>query len=307
MIPRNRSDGLIRCQWTYRIFRYMTQSIPVFQRRIIWTSLPRFRIHTFPCSLPHRVSSPFYIKKKLLGNRAGIRLCLTFWQNNRSGSLWDVSSHLVIRHRCRFLQFSVICRRSRLSEARPLPGMNWICLPGLTACGPGPVPPWRLAWEGPFLSERSSSSLNCIGDGCAFRNTTYHPSDYTKPSGEFGVPRHHPRFLEWIAIGAPESTSLLEMGLGMWLHSLSRDQAMDAALQLQREVCLMTTNLDVLDQYVLCLQGTASKILELSLGSRGFPSAEVAAGTKGPRVRRASVQMEAMGLWRPSLDPVLLP
>ena len=59
----------------------------------------------------------------------------------------------------------------------------------------------------------------------------------------------------------------------------------------------MTTNLNILDQYVLRLQGTASKILELSLGSRDFPSVAVA-----PRVRRASVHMEAMGLWRPSLD-----
>ena len=138
---------------------------------------------------------------------------------------------------------------------------------------PGPVPRWRLAREGPFISERTSSSLNCFGDGCAFRHTTYRPSNYTKLSGEFGVPLHHPRFLEWI--GVPEFASLLEMGPEMWLHSLSRDQAMDAALQLHRDMCLMTTNLDVLDQYVLC--------------------------------RRASVQMEAMGLWRPSLDPVLLP
>ena len=38
---------------------------------------------------------------------------------------------------------------------------------------PGPVPRWRLAREGPFLSEYSSSSLSCFGDGCAFRNTTY--------------------------------------------------------------------------------------------------------------------------------------
>ena len=82
---------------------------------------------------------------------------------------------------------------------------------------------------------------------------------------------------------------------------------MDAALQLHRDVCLMTTNLDILDQYVLCLQGTASKILELGLGPRSFPSEEVAAGAMGPRVRRASVLMEAMGLWRPSLDPVLIP
>ena len=69
----------------------------------------------------------------------------------------------------------------------------------------------------------------------------------------------------------------------------------------------MATNLDVLDQYALSLQGTESKILELGLESRGFPSTEVAAGALGLRVRHASVQMEAMGLWRPSLDPVMMP
>ena len=94
----------------------------------------------------------------------------------------------------------------------------------LTSCAvrrpPGPVPRWRLAQE--FLSERLSLSLRCFGDGCAFRNTTYRPSDYATPNGEFGVPMHHPRFLEWI--GLPESASLLEKGPGMWLNSLSRDQ-----------------------------------------------------------------------------------
>ena len=91
----------------------------------------------------------------------------------------------------------------------------------------------------------------------------------TGSTGEFGVPLHHPRFLEWI--GTPESASLLDMGPGRWLHSLSREQAIVAASQLHRDVCLMTTNLDILDQYVLCLQGTASKMLELSLGSGDFP------------------------------------
>ena len=56
---------------------------------------------------------------------------------------------------------------------------------------------------------------------------------------------------------------------------------MDAALQLHRDVCLMTTNLDVLDQYVLCLQSTASNILELYLEPRGFLSAEVAKLSRG--------------------------
>ena len=143
---------------------------------------------------------------------------------------------------------------------------------------PGLVPRWQLAREGPFLAERSSSSLRCFGAGCAFRNTTYRPSDYASPSGEFGIPLHHPRFLEWI--GVPESAGLLEMGPGRWLHSLSRDQAMDAAIQLHRDVYLMATNLDVL--VYLSLEGTASKMLELGLDSRGFPSAEVAAGALGP-------------------------
>ena len=68
----------------------------------------------------------------------------------------------------------------------------------------------------------------------------------------------------------------------------------------------MQTNLDVLDQYTFSLQGTASKLIERSLGASDFSTAEVAAGALGPRVRRASVQMEAMGLWRPSLDPIRL-
>ena len=90
------------------------------------------------------------------------------------------------------------------------------------------VPRWRLAREGPFLAERSSSSLSSFGAGCAFRNTTYRASDYASPSGEFGIPLNHPRFLEWV--GVPESAGLLEMGPGRWLNALSRDQAMDAAM-----------------------------------------------------------------------------
>ena len=113
-----------------------------------------------------------------------------------------------------------------------------------------------------------------------------------------------PRFMEWIRV--PESASLLEMGPGRWLNALSRDKAMAAAIQLHRDVCLMTTNLDILDQYALSLPGTASKMLEKCLGSSDFPSADVAAGVLGPRVHHASVQIEAMGLWRPSLDPILL-
>ena len=79
---------------------------------------------------------------------------------------------------------------------------------------------------------------------------------------------------------------------------------MAAAIRLQWDVCLMTTNLYILDQYALSLQGTASQMQERSLGASDFPSTDMAAGALDPRVRRAAVQMEAMGLWRPSLDPM---
>ena len=83
---------------------------------------------------------------------------------------------------------------------------------------PGVVPRWRLAREGPFLAERSPSSIRCLGAGCAFCNTTYRPSDHAPPSDDFGIPLHHPRLLEWLKL--PESASLLEMGPGRWLYLL---------------------------------------------------------------------------------------
>ena len=77
---------------------------------------------------------------------------------------------------------------------------------------------------------------------------------------------------------------------------------MTAAMQLHKDACLMNTNLDILDQYALALHGTASKILEKTIGGSPYPKTEVAAAAQGSRARRASVHMEALGLWRPSLD-----
>ena len=66
----------------------------------------------------------------------------------------------------------------------------------------------------------------------------------------------------------------------------------------------MQTNLDILDQYALALHGTASKLLQKTIEGGPYPRAEVTAAAQGTRARRASVHMEALGLWRPSLDPV---
>ena len=165
-----------------------------------------------------------------------------------------------------------------------------------------PVPRWRLAREGPFPDERSQASLKVLGKGCLFRHTTYEWEDHTRPKSGLGVPLNHPRFLEWL--GTPDTAWLLEMSPGHWCDTLSRDRALTAAMQLHKDACLMQTNLDILDQYALALHGTASTILQRTIGGAPFPSTEVRTGAPGAHARRVSVQMEALGLWRPTLDPV---
>ena len=162
------------------------------------------------------------------------------------------------------------------------------------------VPRWWLAREGPFLEKRLAESIRSLGPGCAFRNTTYRVSDYAEPAGEYGLLLNHPR------IGVPQSAGLLELSGRQWVNQLSRDQAVTAAVHLQRDVGLMQTNVDVLDQYALFLQKATSRIIDNCLRPSKYPALEVEMGTLGPRVYRAAKQMESMGLWRPSLDPLRL-
>ena len=164
------------------------------------------------------------------------------------------------------------------------------------------VPRWRLARKGTFPNERSQASLRVLGKGCAFIHTKYKWEDHARPEGDLGVPLNHPRFLEWL--GAPDSAWLLEMSPGHWCDTLSRDKAMTAAMQLHRDACLMPTNLDILDQYALALHGTASKLLQSTIGGGPYLGAEVATAAPGAHARRASVQMEALGLWRLTMDPL---
>ena len=94
----------------------------------------------------------------------------------------------------------------------------------------------------------------------------------------------------------PESARLLGRDPSTSIRSMSRLQTIDAARQSQHDACLMTLNLNVLDQYVLCLQGTATKLLELTVSRHDFPSAALESAAPVPRVGCASVHMEAMGL-----------
>ena len=123
-----------------------------------------------------------------------------------------------------------------------------------------------------------------------------------RTGGEYGLPLNHPQFIEWI--GVPQSAGLIELSGRQWVDKLLRDQAVTAAVHLQRDMGLMQTNVDVLYQYALSLQKAASRVIDNCLRPCVYPAAEVATGSLGLRVRRAAIQMEAMGLWRPSLDPL---
>ena len=59
-----------------------------------------------------------------------------------------------------------------------------------------------------------------------------------------GLQLHHPRFLEYV--GAPESARLLSLPPGHWLRTMEREEAVMAAPQLQHDVGLMMSNLQVL-------------------------------------------------------------
>ena len=147
----------------------------------------------------------------------------------------------------------------------------------------GPTFGLPLGREGPFVATNPHPWIgNDIGD-CAYWFTTYRESDFAYRDGQFGLPFHHPRFLEWV--GASESARLLGRNPSEWIRSLFRGA------------------LDTMDQYVLCIQGMASTILELVVRRHDSPSTVMDSAAPMPCVCRASIHMEAMGLWSPTLGP----
>ena len=116
--------------------------------------------------------------RRVMRGRSVIRFCLTFWRTYQGGSLGDVLDNLGIRCRCRFRQFIVLPRMTRLlpiwalpemsrirpsgtdnlpdalvESSRPLPESPVEVVSDLPDCltssavrrSPGPVPRWRLA------------------------------------------------------------------------------------------------------------------------------------------------------------------
>ena len=132
-----------------------------------------------------------------------------------------------------------------------------------------------------------------IGDssgGCAFRCTTYRNSDFVQPSGKYGLPLYHPRFLEWV--GPPESARLLDLGPVPGHGSLSRAQSVDVALPIAPGRVSHGLNPKYTGPvYTMSSGDGEKKLLELTWGRPDFPSAAAAPLTRVPRV---STHVEAM-------------
>ena len=72
---------------------------------------------------------------------------------------------------------------------------------------------------------------------------------------------HHPRFLEFI--GALESARLLYRSPAFWIQHMGEEDAVAAAINLQRDAGVMLSNLQILSQFVTSLHWMSTEMLDL--------------------------------------------
>ena len=117
--------------------------------------------------------------------------------------------------------------------------------------------PAELSREGPFdtFTEPADTSdhplISFVLTGCPYRMTTHREEDVAQMAAAFGMQLHRPRFLE--CIGAPDLARLLSRPPAEWLQVMDRQDVLVAAMQLQRDATVMTSNITVLTQYVTSL------------------------------------------------------
>ena len=122
--------------------------------------------------------------------------------------------------------------------------------------------------------------------GCPYRFSESGGLPFSDGNPVYGLQLHHPRFLEFV--GARESARLLDCSPTFWVDQLGMEQAMAAAINLQRDAGVMLSNLQILSQFAMALRRMSFSMMPLGIGQSLFP--------------RASY-MSAMGLWRPQMGP----
>ena len=102
--------------------------------------------------------------------------------------------------------------------------------------------------------------------GCPFRFTpdSGQPfADGNPAHPAFGLQLHHPRFLEFV--GAPRSARLLCHSLTCGVDQVGKEQAMAAAVNLQRDAGIMLSNLQILSQFAMSLSRMSSEMMDLGI------------------------------------------
>ena len=93
-----------------------------------------------------------------------------------------------------------------------------------------------LSQKGPFDVSQDSGATPRVMDnlpGCQNRTTTYEDIQVTTADPGYSLQLQNPRFLEYV--GTPESTRLLSRSPEYWLHHMTQDEAVAAALQLKHD------------------------------------------------------------------------
>ena len=110
-----------------------------------------------------------------------------------------------------------------------------------------------IAREGPFDAYASpmdteDSPLVTTGlSGCPYWIMSYNGPAIADMNPAFGLQLHHPQFLEFI--GVSESARLLYHSPTFWVDRLGDENAMVAAINLQRDAGIMLSNLPIRSQF----------------------------------------------------------
>ena len=145
-----------------------------------------------------------------------------------------------------------------------------------------------IAREGPFDTFTSPMDTE---DSPLVTASPYRITSYNGPA--FGLQLHHPWFLEFI--GAPESAWLLYRSPTFWVDRLGEEQAMAAAVNLQRDAVIMLSNLQIISKFVTSLHRMSSEMMSIGMGRVVFPAEEIAALSTAPRAPRGATGRQVHG------------
>ena len=109
--------------------------------------------------------------------------------------------------------------------------------------------------------------------GCPYRLSDFGGLPFSDENPAYGLEIHHPRFLEFV--GVPESARHLDCSPTFWVDQLGKEQAMVAAINLQRDAGVMLSNLQILSQFATALHRMSFSMMALGIGQSLFPGTEV--------------------------------